>query len=57
MKRVLGSVISRHARNAASRHSSSHSGSVFLAEMKRTVSSLRPGGAVSASISVTKPYL
>ena len=28
-----------------------------LAEMNRTVSSLRPGGAVSDSISVTKPYL
>ena len=52
-----GSVILRHARNAASRQSRSHSGSPFLAEMKRTVSSLRPGGAVSASISVTKPYL
>jgi hypothetical protein len=31
-------------RNAFSRHSSSHSGSFFLAEMKRTMSSLRPLG-------------
>jgi hypothetical protein len=52
-----GSVISRQARNAASRHSSSHAGSPFLAEMKRTVSSSRPGGALSDSMSVTKPYL
>jgi len=50
-------IIFCHARKAASRHSSSHAGSSFLAEMKRTVSSLRPGGASSASISVTKPYL
>src|SRR5690606_3842626 len=37
--------------------SSSHSGSSFLAEMKRIVSSDRPGGVVSCSMSVTKPYL
>ena len=42
---------------APSRHSSIHSGSSFLAEMKRTVSSDRPFGARSISMSVTKPYL
>src|SRR5471032_514462 len=44
-------------RKASSRHSSIHSGSFFLAEMKRTVSSERPLGAFSDSISVTNPYL
>src|SRR3546814_10937601 len=44
-------------RLAFRRHSSSHSGSAFLAEMQRTISSFRPLGAVSASMSVTKPYL
>src|SRR5512145_604543 len=33
------------------------SGSFFLAEITRTTSSFRPGGTVSASISLTKPYL
>src|SRR5437879_7250568 len=32
-------------------------GSFFLAEIKRTISSLSPRGTVSASISVTNPYL
>src|SRR5439155_7433739 len=38
-------------------HSSSHSGSFLMAEMRRTTSSFRPGGSASASTSVTKPYL
>src|SRR5688572_24478229 len=50
-----GSVIVCQRRNALSRHSSSHSGSLFLAEMMRTVSSDNPGGMVSASMSVSKP--
>src|SRR5215207_6983443 len=45
-----------HRRYALRRHSSSHSGSFFFAEMSRTVSSLSPRGMVSASMSVTKPY-
>ena len=32
-------------------------GSFFLAEIKRMISSLSPRGTVSASISVTNPYL
>src|ERR1700757_3645434 len=44
-------------RKAPRRHSSIQSGSPFLAETQRTVSSLRPFGARSISISVTKPYL
>src|SRR5688500_15521428 len=43
--------------NAFRRQSRSHCGSSFLAEMKRTVSSLRPFGAKSDSMSVMKPYL
>ena len=35
----------------------STAGSFFLAEMKRTVSSLSPFGAMSLSMSVSKPYL
>src|SRR5690242_2251266 len=42
---------------ASSRHASIHSGSFFLAEMNRTVSSERPLGAFSDSMSVTNPYL
>src|SRR5882672_9411378 len=34
-----------------------NSGSFFLCEMSRMMSSFRPGGAASASTSVTKPYL
>ena len=52
-----GSVIVCQTRNAFSRHSSSHSGSPFLAEMIRMMSSFSPGGTASASMSVTKPYL
>src|SRR5690349_2768312 len=51
-----GSVIVNQRRNAFNRQSRSHCGSCFFAEMKRTVSSLRPGGNVSASMSVVKPY-
>src|SRR4029078_3226165 len=42
---------------ASNRQSSIHCGSLFLAEMNRTVSSERPLGAFSDSISVTNPYL
>src|SRR5262245_18067397 len=52
-----GSDILSHPRSAFSRHSSNHSGSPFLALMSRMMSSLSPFGAVSASMSVTKPYL
>src|SRR6476661_4049262 len=51
-----GSVMVCQRRNALRRQSSSHCGSPFLFEMKRTVSSERPGGSVSVSISVLKPY-
>src|ERR1700730_16030049 len=44
-------------RYAPRRHSSIQAGSVFLAEMKRTVSSQSPLGAFSDSISVSNPYL
>src|SRR5437868_15122631 len=43
-------------RYALSRHSSMNSGSFFLAEIVRIMSSLRPGGTVSVSTSVTNPY-
>src|SRR5215212_11420126 len=46
-----------HVRYAFSRHSSSHCGSCLRSEIARTTSSLSPGGNVSASTSVTKPYL
>src|ERR1041384_2614062 len=44
-------------RYALRRQSSSHSGSVFFAEIVRMISSLRPGGIDSDSMSLTKPYL
>src|SRR5215207_1993890 len=44
-------------RYASRRHSSIHSGSLFFLEMKATISSDRPLGALSDSISVVKPYL
>src|SRR5215213_4002752 len=50
-----GSFIVCQRRNALSRQSSSHSGSFFLAEMIRTVSSESPAAIVSASMSVSKP--
>jgi len=52
-----GSFIVCQNSNALRRLSSSHSGSPFLAEIKRIMSALSPFGAVSASMSVTKPYL
>src|SRR6188508_2784027 len=50
-----GSVIVCQRRNALRRQSSSHSGSFFLAEMIRTVSSESPAAIVSDSMSVSKP--
>src|SRR5690606_41693568 len=50
-----GGVISSHLRYAARRHSSRNSGSFLMAESRRIVSSLSPGGNVTDSISVTKP--
>src|SRR5580658_3848185 len=44
-------------RNAVGLHSSMNSGLFFFAEMKRMISSLRPLGARSSPISVTKPHL
>ena len=52
-----GSCIVSQLRYAFSRHSSSHSGSCFFAEISRTMSSLRPRGTSSCSMSVKKPYL
>src|SRR3954469_19394151 len=46
-----------HALSALRRHSSIHSGSRFFSEMALTTSSFNPGGNVSASIRVSKPYL
>src|SRR5918997_2541336 len=54
---LCGSTILSQPRNAFKRHSSSQSGSPFLAEMRRMMSSFSPFGAESDSISVTKPYL
>src|SRR5438309_10367608 len=45
------------SRYARSRHSSIQGGSPFFWEISRMTSSERPGGTVSDSISVTKPYL
>src|SRR6185503_21225594 len=39
-----------------SRHSVRNSGSPFLLEISRMTSSLRPGGTVSCSMSVTNPW-
>ena len=49
-----GASIVCHSANAFSRQSSIHCGSFFLAEMKRTVSSLSPLGAKSCSMSGRK---
>src|SRR6266849_1387459 len=54
---LRGSSIFSQLRKAFRRNSNSHSGSFFLAEIKRTVSSLKPRGIVSDSMSVTQPYL
>src|SRR5918992_5072739 len=50
-----GSVIVCHRRYALRRHSSMNGGSFFFAEIMRMVSSFRPRGTVSVSMSVTKP--
>src|SRR5436190_9790167 len=52
-----GSCIFSQPRYAFRRNSSIHSGSFFFEEISRTVSSLKPFGMVSDSMSVTKPYL
>src|SRR5688572_20652612 len=46
----------RQWRYALRRHSRSHSGSPFFAEMRRTTSSSSPCGIASDSMSVTKPW-
>jgi hypothetical protein len=51
------SSIWRKRSSALRRQSSSHSGSRFFAEIRRTISAFRPGGTASSSMSVTKPYL
>src|ERR1043166_5143262 len=53
----FGSVIVSQCRNALSRNSSIHSGSFFFSTMSRMVSSVKPRGITSDSISVTNPYL
>ena len=54
--RFFSASISRKRRYALRRQSSSHSGSFFFAEIRRTMSSSRPVGIDSCSMSVTKPY-
>src|SRR5450830_1532287 len=51
-----GSFMVSQRRYALRRHSSMNDGSFFFAEMVRMMSSLRPGGTVSVSTSVTNPY-
>src|ERR1041384_2857711 len=53
----FGSVIVSQWRNALRRNTDIHSGSFFFATIKRIVSSVRPRGITSDSMSVTKPYL
>src|SRR3954462_353741 len=53
----VGSCWLSQWRDALRRPSSIHSRSSFLAEMKRTTSSLNPGSRVSCSTSVMKPNL
>src|SRR5664280_2619576 len=53
----VGTVMVFQCRYAFKRHSVSHSGSCFLEEMRRTMSSFNPGGAESVSTSVKNPYL
>ena len=48
----VGSFIVSQWRYALSRQSSNHFGSFFFAEICRTMSSLRPGGTLSVSMSV-----
>ena len=54
---AIGSLIAFQRLNASRRHASIHSGSFFFAEMKRTVLSSSPFGALIVSIAVSKPYL
>src|SRR5688572_11458098 len=44
-------------RYAFRRHCNMNSGSFFFAEITRTISSFKPGGTVSDSMSVMNPYL
>src|ERR1039457_326085 len=53
----VGSLRVSQWRYALRRQSRSQAGSFFLAEIRRTTSSLRPRGMASASMSVTKPHL
>jgi len=50
-------LVSVMAANAFRRQSSSHCGSPFFDEIKRTTSSSRPTGMMSCSTSVANPYL
>ena len=52
-----GSLIVNQRSKASRRHSNNHSGSSFFAEMNLMISSFRPLGAFSLSMSVEKPYL
>src|SRR3954451_24580724 len=52
-----GSAMVSQCRYAFRRHCSIKSGSFFLAEIWRMISSFRPRGTVSVSTWVTKPYL
>src|SRR5690606_6938593 len=53
----VGISIERKWRKAFNLHSNNHSGSFFLDDIRRIVSSFNPLGAISISISVVKPYL
>src|SRR5260221_3397410 len=53
---VGAAVIAGQRERHSGRHTSIQAGSLFFAEMKRTVSSDRPLGALSDSISVSNPY-
>src|SRR5687768_4535242 len=53
----VGSRISSHARYDFRRNSSIHAGSSLMADRRRMTLSSSPGGKVSASTSVSKPYL
>src|SRR2546421_12718680 len=54
---LCGSSMVSQWRYAFSRQSSIHCGSFFFLLIKRTISSFSPGGAESASTSVTNPHL
>ena len=53
----MGGVSVSQWRNAFRRKSSSHSGSPFFCEIRRTTSSFRPAGIRSVSMSEVNPYL